>query len=46
MSARRPAGNRSLEEKKRLSRIKNLKAFSDGHGNSLFNRVLAIGTVV
>ena len=46
VSARGPAGNRSLEEEKRLGRIKNLKAFSDGHGNSLFNRFLAIRTVV
>ena len=46
MTARGPAENRSLEEEKRLGRIKNLKAFSDGQGNSLFNRFLAIGTVV
>ena len=45
-SARGPAGNRSLEEGKRLGRIKNVKAFSDGHGNLLFNRFLAFSSSV
>ena len=45
-SARGPAGNRSLEERKRLGRIKNVKAFSDGHGNLLFNRFLAFSSPV
>ena len=46
MSARGPAGNRSLEEEKRLGRIKNLKAFSGGHGNSLLNHFLAFSAPV
>ena len=44
--ARGPGGNRSLEEGKRLGRAKNVKTFSDGHGNLLFNRFLAFSSPV
>ena len=45
-SARGPAGNRYLEEGKRLGRIKNVNAFSDVNGNLRFNRFLAFSSLV